>query len=480
MMIDLETCVGCKACVTSCKQKWGSGPGAARCWVHDLEQGIRGKDLTAASYPGLCMQCEDHPCTEDCPTGATYVDAHGVVVVDPDVCIGCGNCISMCPYGARRADPVKGIVEKCNLCAPLFARGEQPACVATCLSSCRHVGDLDNPDDPVVKLVADREAKPLVTPDVNVRPKVTYAGETQRAMVLASGAVRRPERSWLTETWSGVTLPLARHGVPAFALLSLAGATVVNFMARRQPGRKPRAEAAAPGSPPLVRHRLGMRFLHWFNLVSWVLLLATGTALMSAKSFALFGTAFPAWLAGVMGGVASMLKFHAVWGILWALVIVPLFLLFKRGGREALQEVMLTRDDVRWLFVKPLAMLGMARAPLPPQDKYNAGQKIFALSALAGTTLIIASGVVMTFHLGSAAVVAASILVHKLSIALALVGLSVHVTMAALIRDERPALRAMLTGTIDREHALHHARKWVEEVEGHRGQVEGKEAGKHE
>lgn len=208
-----------------------------------------------------------------------------------------------------------------------------------------------------------------------------------------------------------------------------------------------------------------MRFLHWFNASSWVLLLLTGTALMASPSFALFGQGFAKTMAGLFGGAASMLRFHVLWGLLWAAVIVPFFLLFKRGGIEAVREVRVTRDDIKWLMLKPLVMLGLRKAPLPPQDKYNAGQKIFAVSALAGTTLIIATGLVMSFHLGSAAVIQGAILVHKLAVMLALVGLAVHITMAAIIVEERPALRSMIDGYVDREHAAGHATKWVAEHE---------------
>jgi len=58
--------------------------------------------------------------------------------------------------------------------------------------------------------------------------------------------------------------------------------------------------------------------------------------------------------------------------------------------------------------------------------------------------------------------VAAAILVHKLAIALILIGIAVHVTMAAIIRSERPALKSMVTGKIDRSHAAHHSAKWVQ------------------
>jgi sulfite dehydrogenase (quinone) subunit SoeB len=470
MFIDLEKCVGCQACVSACKQQWGSGPGAARCWVHTFEQGQRGKDLSITFYPGLCMQCEQHPCTEDCPSGATYVNDKGVVVVDADLCIGCGNCISGCAYGARHVDAEKKIVEKCNLCEPYVARGEKPACVTSCLAECRIFGDLDDPQSELARLARAREARPLTTATVDIGPKVSYAGAREREHILAAGVITPPTTSGLTWLWQRASLPLARTVVPALGAAAILGGAAVNLIARRKrlhPTGPTASAGPAEGSVELPRHRAGMRFLHWFNVLSWLLLLATGTALMASKSFALFGTAFPHWLAAKMGGAASLLRFHVVAGLLWAVVIVPLFLRYKEGGREALREIRLRRDDLLWLLRKPLAMLGLGKQPLPPQDKYNAGQKLFAISALLGTTAIIASGLVMTLHLGSAATVAGAIIVHKLAIALALAGLSLHLTMAVILREERAALRSMITGNIDRAHAEAHNARWVEELARH-------------
>jgi sulfite dehydrogenase (quinone) subunit SoeB len=212
-----------------------------------------------------------------------------------------------------------------------------------------------------------------------------------------------------------------------------------------------------------------MRVLHWFNVLSWLLLIVTGTALMTAPAFALFGTSGPHALSRLVGGQPNLIRLHALWGLMWAAVIVPLFLVFKKGGLEALREIWLTPDDFVWLMRKPWVALGLTTQKLPKQDKYNAGQKLFAASALAGTATIIASGVVMTFHLGPAPLVSAMILVHKLAIALALVGLAVHITMAALVREERPALASMITGRVSREHAMSHATRWAEEVASENG-----------
>jgi formate dehydrogenase gamma subunit len=466
MMIELDKCVGCLACVSACKERWDSGPGAARDWVATFEHGSREKgDLGVTFYPGLCMQCEDHPCTLDCPTGATFADENGVVLVDPDVCIGCGNCVPMCPYGARNPDPTKGIVEKCNLCAPYVAQGDQPACVTTCIADCRHFGDLDDAAGPLAQLIAKRGAKTLTTPEIDVGPKVYYAPEAQRQEILAQHVMREPTATWLTKVWQGVTRPVAQMGIPAFAVVAGAGGILMNLRnrgAKHAEASKELADAGVKGTLP--RHPLGMRFLHWFNALSWVVLLVTGTALMIAPSFALFGTGFPQIVSKVFGGQANLLLFHVLWGLLWTVVIIPPFLYYKRGGIEAMREVVLTRDDIRWFLHKPMVMLGIGNKKLPPQDKYNAGQKVFAISALAGTATIIGSGVVMTFHIGSAPVVAAAILVHKLAVGLALVGVAVHITMAAIMKEERPALVSMIKGEIDRRHAEHHSSKWVEEV----------------
>jgi sulfite dehydrogenase (quinone) subunit SoeB len=472
MMIELDRCIGCLACVAACKERWDSGPEVARDWVHEVEFGRRGVDLGLTFFPGLCNHCADHPCTKECPTEATYMDARGVVVVEPELCIGCGNCVPLCPYSARFPDARKRIVEKCNFCAPYVARGEQPACVTTCLAECRHFGDLDDPQSRVAQLIAARQAAPLTTAQVQIGPKVFYAPPALRQRVLDRGVVKPTASTALTHLWQGATRPAARV-VPALVAATAAFGLVANLLARRQrlqTSTAPAGQSAAQAAPGedaeaalMPRHRLGLRFLHWFNALSWLVLLVSGTALMSSAAFALFGTSAPRWLANLVGGPAALLRLHVIWGLAWAALIVPLFLYYKRGGLEALQEIRLRRDDLRWLVQKPLVLLGRSSGPLPPQDKYNAGQKLFALSALAGTTLIIASGLVMTFHWGPPEVVRAAILLHKLAILLALVGLALHITMAAIIVEERPALRSMLSGKVERQHALHHSARWVEE-----------------
>ena len=180
MVIDLNTCVACNACMAACamenqtpvwKNQW-------RTWVHDKEIGV-GEDVTRRFFPRLCNQCANPPCMTVCPTGATYQLDNGIVQVDDALCMGCGACAMACPYDARYAitydDIKKGkdfygtdfkrdhpSVDKCDFCAARVKQGLKPACVETCVGESRMFGDLDVPDDPVAQLVASAVARPLM------------------------------------------------------------------------------------------------------------------------------------------------------------------------------------------------------------------------------------------------------------------------------------------------------------------------------
>ena len=130
-MIDLDTCVGCHACATNCKEWNTSGHSAPLhrlrayqakpdgVWfnrIHSYEAG-EGAAGRTVHFPRSCLHCEKPACVEVCPTGASYKRAEdGIVLVNAEICIGCKLCAWACPYGAREFDEDAGVMKKCTLC----------------------------------------------------------------------------------------------------------------------------------------------------------------------------------------------------------------------------------------------------------------------------------------------------------------------------------------------------------------------------
>ena len=125
LVLDLNVCVGCHACVTSCKEwntsgsagpladiePYGKDPsGAFFNRVQTFEVGAF-PDTQTVHFPKSCLHCEDPPCVPVCPTGASYKRAEdGIVLVDYDKCIGCKYCAWACPYGVRELDEDRKVI----------------------------------------------------------------------------------------------------------------------------------------------------------------------------------------------------------------------------------------------------------------------------------------------------------------------------------------------------------------------------------
>jgi Fe-S-cluster-containing dehydrogenase component len=195
LVIDLDTCVGCQACVTNCKE-WNTGGHMAPLtdldaygekpdgvWfnrVHTYEQTTTCGTSRTVHFPRSCLHCENPACVTVCPTGASYKrTSDGIVLVDEDKCIGCKLCSWACPYGAREFDTDVGIMKKCTLCIDriynqnLNEADRVPACVAACPTGARHFGDLGDPDSAVSQLVAARGGVDLM-PELDYRPTNKY------------------------------------------------------------------------------------------------------------------------------------------------------------------------------------------------------------------------------------------------------------------------------------------------------------------
>lgn len=194
LVIDLDTCVGCQACVTACKgwndqgygvplsdqNAYGAEPsGTFLNRVHSYQVQAEPAPMIV-NFPRSCLHCADAPCVTVCPTGASYkrVD-DGIVLVNEDACIGCGLCAWACPYGAREMDAAAGVMKKCTLCVDriyndnLPEEDREPACVRTCPTGARHFGDLADPNSAVSQLVAARGGYDLM-PEQATRPTNKY------------------------------------------------------------------------------------------------------------------------------------------------------------------------------------------------------------------------------------------------------------------------------------------------------------------
>jgi formate dehydrogenase iron-sulfur subunit len=188
---DTSVCIGCKACEVACKT-WNDVPEdgylltgmsydntqelGASTWRHvafvekptdtsvpaAVDLGMpgagppgehpHGEDQATESGDGsvrwlmssdVCKHCTHAACLDVCPTGALFRTEFGTVVVQPDVCNGCGYCVPACPYGVIDIRPEDGRAFKCTLCYDRLKEGQQPACAQACPTESIQFGELD-------------------------------------------------------------------------------------------------------------------------------------------------------------------------------------------------------------------------------------------------------------------------------------------------------------------------------------------------
>lgn len=214
----------------------------------------------------------------------------------------------------------------------------------------------------------------------------------------------------------------------------------------------------------LRKHNLANILTHWFNVAGWALLLPTGLAILASPRLGLTPDWYQTLFRNLFGSTANLIKFHYLVGLFWSFILTWNVLFgFRRYFLPfAAKRMWLDRDDIEWLKVKPLQMLGLKKdVPLPPQDAYNAGQKAYMYVVILGTLGIITSGVVMTFH----QVFPPWLLqwaqpVHFVSMGAVVAGLVIHVYMGAFFPEEKEAFFSMITGEVSAWYARAHHEKW--------------------
>lgn len=232
-------------------------------------------------------------------------------------------------------------------------------------------------------------------------------------------------------------------------------------------------QADAMRQRQIKKHHIAIILLHWFNAIVWMFELATGLALITSPHFRVAPDWYLTLMQDVFGTRASMLRFHLALGFAW----IGVYLVYGVFGyrtylaREVLRnEIGLDHDDIRWLVVRTLRIIGRSKETLPPQGTYNAGQKLFALLVYAMVPVVMVTGVIMGLRLFGPSVIGWAVVAHFVAVAAVVSGLMIHVYMGAVFPEEKPAFFSMITGNVNELFAYHHHFTWwrsVKEEERH-------------
>lgn len=144
LIINHESCWGCRACEVACKQENKVHDGVKLIKV--LEDGPRMNDEKPEFMfrVNACHHCDEPPCIEVCPEEAISKRDDGIVIMDDSKCSGCRLCLEECPYDAIEFDPKNDVARKCNLCLHRVVNGLIPACADNvCIAHCIYFGDPD-------------------------------------------------------------------------------------------------------------------------------------------------------------------------------------------------------------------------------------------------------------------------------------------------------------------------------------------------
>lgn len=175
-VVDVDRCIGCKGCQVACKMENTVALGEGRNKVCTIGPNGTYPDLELYFLPTMCQQCENPSCVQVCPTGACYKrEEDGVILVDQDLCIGCGSCRRACPYEMIHPNKELRVSDKCTLCAQLREVGDTPACVRNCSGGALHYGDINDPNSAVSKLLANIDPQCIHTlQDFGNHPTTRY------------------------------------------------------------------------------------------------------------------------------------------------------------------------------------------------------------------------------------------------------------------------------------------------------------------
>ena len=234
-LIDISKCIGCKACQVACmewndlRDEVGNNVG-----VYDNPADLTAKSWTVMRYAEVeveqnrlewlirkdgCMHCADPGCLKACPSpGAIVQYSNGIVDFHQENCIGCGYCITGCPFNVPRISKQDGKVYKCTLCSDRVAVGLEPACVKTCPTGAIVFGAKEDMIHHAEGRVTDLKSRGyanagLYDPQGVGGTHVMYVLQHADQPNLYSGLPKDPSISAMVGLWKGIAKPLLSLGI---------------------------------------------------------------------------------------------------------------------------------------------------------------------------------------------------------------------------------------------------------------------------
>ncbi len=241
-LIDVSKCIGCKACQVACmewndlRDEIGTNQG-----VYDNPLDLTDKSWTVMRFSEVevekdklewlirkdgCMHCADPGCLKACPApGAIVQYSNGIVDFHEEHCIGCGYCITGCPFNVPRISKKDSKAYKCTLCSDRVGVGQEPACVKTCPTGALVFGSKEDMIEHAEERIVDLKSRGYKNAGLYDPPgvggtHVMYVLQHADQPQLYHDLPKDPQISLLVELWKGVLKPIMSMGL---GLVALAG-----------------------------------------------------------------------------------------------------------------------------------------------------------------------------------------------------------------------------------------------------------------